>query len=266
MTIHDHEGQRDALPVHPAPTPGPAPHPPAGIAPPARARLALVPTPPPGGFRPSLVPMLAVDDPIPPEVDRALATAARAAQAGDLDARDALYRALEPKLRRLARRHAGGGAFGPGPLRDGRPWDAEDLTQETFCLLADLIGEWNGEGPFAPFVLTFLPWRLRDARRRLDAPRRAEVRLDPDAADLLADGTTAAAEARARLAAIAADLPALDGALLLGVVGDGDRLAEVAGRLGVSRRTASRRWRAVRADLRRSLVEPSPDGVVDRDP
>lgn len=208
---------------------------------------------------PLLVPMLTPDDEPTPEIERALATAARAAQAGDRAARDALVTALAGKIERIAAREAWRAARAGGLWRDGRPWDREDLAQEAVCILIALIDEWPGDRPFLTYVLAYLPWRLRDARRRLMAPSRFETHPVDGRDQLVADGSAGAERARARVEAIAAGLPPIERALLLGIVRDGERRSTIAGRLGIDRRTANRRWEALRAELRCALT---PDGAV----
>jgi DNA-directed RNA polymerase specialized sigma24 family protein len=213
--------------------------------------VADAPVPPRTPLRPFLVPDLAV----PAAAERRLAALARAAQAGDPDARADLWEELAPAIGRVvgaAARRAR--AAGPaGPLRDGRPWDAEDLGQEAFPIVVDLLAAWDGERPVVPYLLGHLPWRLRSVWRAMVARHRAEA-VPPDARlrlQHLADGSAAADEAIALLEALAADLPPLDRAILLRHLRDGEPLRAVARGLGLDRRTVTRRWAAIKAGLRR---------------
>ncbi len=204
--------------------------------------------------RPPLRPFHVPDFAVPPDAERRQAALARTAQAGDLAARAALWDELAPAVGRLvgaAARRAR--AAGPaGPLRDGRPWDVEDLGQEAFPIFVDLLAAWDGERPVAPYLLGHLPWRLRSAWRAMLVRHRAEA--VPAAArlrlHLLADGSAAAEEALALIDALAADLPPLDGAILRHHLRDGEPLRAVARRLGLDRRTVTRRWAAIKARLR----------------
>ena len=206
-----------------------------------------------GRAAPPLLPLLRPADDPTADTERALAAAAVAARAGDRAARDAIFQALGPKIDRMAAREARRAAATGGALRDGRPWDREDLGQEAYCLLVELIAAWPGDGPFVPYALAYLSWRLADTRRRWTARRRIETHPVAARDEALADESAAAEEALARLAAIAARLPAIEGELLRGIVGRGDHPAAVARRLGIDRRTANDRWAALKIELRRSL-------------
>ena len=201
---------------------------------------------------PPLRPFLLPDLEVTPELARVLADLARAAQAGDGQARNALWDALAPAIDRLigsARRRAQYSAD-TGPWRDGSPWDAEDLAQEAFPIFADLLAAWTSDRPVAPYLLGHFPWRLRSAWRVITALRRAEIVSASPRLRYLADGSAGAAEAMALLASIAADLSPTDGEILLRHVRDGEPLARVARDLALDRRTVTRRWRAIKETLR----------------
>lgn len=202
-------------------------------------------------LRPFLVPDLAVSS----DAADHLADLAEAAQAGDRDARDALWETLSPAIDRVVGAAARRARAIPsvGPLRNGRPWDAEDLRQEAYLLFLDLLEAWDGVRPVVPYLLGHLPWRLRSAwramivRHRIDAgPASSHLHLH-----LLADGSAAAAEAVVLLEALAADLSPLDGEILTRHLRDGEPLRAIARHLGLDRRTVGRRWGAIKADLRR---------------
>jgi len=238
--------------VSPADATEPSPEPLAGPRPahPAPRRAA-----------PPLVPLIAAGDDLTPELDRVLTGVARAAQAGDSAARDAVYLALEAKIARFVARYAFPDWSAPAPRRDDRPWHAEDLAQEAFVLLFDLIADWPGDGPFGRYFFAAFPWRLHDAARRLAGPWRWEygggwavLRLH-----LLADDSTAAEEALVLLDAIAADLPPPDDDVLRWRIRDGESFVAIARRLGLTPRTVNRRWVALLAELRRSLDAQGPD-------
>ena len=197
-----------------------------------------------------LVPLLAAEAEVGPELERFLAPLARAAQDGDVDARDTLYEALAAKIDRFvagARRLAWSG---DGPRRNGRPWDAEDLAQEAFPIFVNLLAAWPGDRPFGPYLLAHFPWRLRNARRALVAPRRFETVPLPPRVLHLADEAAAAEEARTLLEVVAARLPYPDRQILLWHVRDGRSLGAIAHRLGLDRGTVGGRWRAIKAGLR----------------
>jgi len=189
-------------------------------------RLRLVPPPPaqetasPGGELP-------LPRPLPPGEAVSPATAdwltgrAQAARGGDRKAMAELWIALEPRFRRWAWRRVGWWGGDPGPRRDGVPWALEDLRQEGFLVLAEVVAGWSGEGDFLPRFWKVAPRRLSDRWRAM------RLRLElagPEPSPWLADGSAAAEEAAALLAALAAGLDPLDGALLQAHVGEGRSL------------------------------------------
>lgn len=206
-----------------------------------------------------ILPILAADDPLTPEVERCLALLAHAARAGDREARDALYAALGPKLDAMLGRCRGLAWSSAGPRRDGLPWELDDLAQESYLALVELLDAWPGDGPVGPYLLAHLPWRIRTAWRRLAAPHRRQAPLHAIDDDRLADGSAAAEEALVRLEAVAATLPPPDGDLLLLRIRDGRSPAAIGRRLGLTRRTVDRRWRALCDRLRPSFGGPPPE-------
>lgn len=185
---------------------------------------------------------------VSPELDARMVTLARLAQAGDRDARDRLYALFAPRIARYARRFAGDG------WRLDPAWDGEDLLQEGYLVFLDLVASWPGGPSFAAYALGYLPWRLRNAVRRLNGPRPRAFPAPAVALAELADHSAEAAEAIVLLETVAAALPAPDGEVLLWRVRDGEAVGVIAARLGISRRTVSRSWHRTIATLRESLT------------
>lgn len=219
----------------------------------APAERVSMPAPAAGRAAPQVVPLLAADDPLAPELDGWLTALAHAARAGDRDARDAIYRALGPKIERMVARCRGLAWSAAGPRRDGRPWEMDDLEQEAYLAVVDLLGAWPGEGSVGPYLLAHLPWRLRTAWKRLATPRRREAPFLPSHADLFADGSAVAEHALVLLEELAATLPPPDGAILLLRIRDGRSIAAIGRRLRLGRRTVDRRWHGLRLRLRSHL-------------
>lgn len=203
-----------------------------------------------------IIPILAADDPLTPELERRLALLAHAARAGDRGARDALYAALGPKIDAMLGRCRGRAWSSAGPRRDGAPWELDDLAQEAYLAFVDLLAAWPGDGPIGPYLLAHLPWRIRTAWRRLAAPHRRQTPILPAHADRFEDGSAAAEEALVRLEAVAATLPPPDDALLLLRIRDGRSAAAISRRLGLTRRSVDRRWKALCDRLRPSFGPP----------
>lgn len=200
---------------------------------------------------PPLVPVLAPDGEISPDVDRSLTMVAREAQTGDVAARNALFAACEPKIARFVRRYR----TVAGRAHSGPAFDGEDVAQEAFVVFADLVADWPGGESFCAYFLGHFPWHLRNAVRRLGTANRASARFGTSpGAYLLADGSSVAAEAVTLVRVIAGRLPDPDGSILLWRILDGDSLATIAQRLGTSKRTVQRAWDRITADLRRSLT------------
>ncbi len=177
-----------------------------------------------------------IDDDPTPAAGRALTALAVSARAGDRDALAALSTSLEPKISRFVRRYRGW---------DRASWDANDVSQEAYLALADLVEQWGGVGPFVPYFFACYRFRLRDAVRRLDGPARLrQVSLSEDWMGDHAGDAFTAAELRADLAALS---PA-DRALLAWRI-EGERFTAMADRLGVTRRTVHRRWGRLRTEV-----------------
>ena len=103
----------------------------------------------------------------PPEEDIWLGQLARAAQAGDRGARDALWLAVGPRLMRIADRTAW--AF-PALERD-------DAVQESFPIFAALVATWPGPetdgAGFATYLFGMFRWRLHSLLRAYERRRPA---------------------------------------------------------------------------------------------
>ncbi|CAA9557911.1 MAG: hypothetical protein AVDCRST_MAG70-1432 [uncultured Thermomicrobiales bacterium] len=184
---------------------------------------------------------------VSPELDARMVTLARLAQAGDREARDRLYSLFAPRIARYARRFAGDG------WRLDPAWDGDDLTQEGYLIFIDLVASWPGGPSFAAYALGYLPWRLRNAVRRLNGPRPRAFPAPAAALAELADHSAGTAEAIVLLETVAAGLPAPDGEVLLWRVRDGEPVGVIAARLGISRRTVSRSWQRTVTTLRESF-------------
>ena len=202
---------------------------------------------------PVVVPLLRPDQPVTPADDALLTSLARRARGGDLAARDLLWTAFAPRLEPAILRCARVTWGSAWVRRNGRPWDLEDMRQEAWRVFAELTAGWNGEGSVVPYVTAYFPWRLRNAMRRLGPPRRAvplRIAAEP-VSEYLTPRDVEASELLTRLAA------ALDptDAEVLRLRRQGARFGEIAGSLGVSRRTVSRRWARIRRVAREVLGE-----------
>lgn len=181
------------------------------------------------------------------------------AQAGDRAARDEVFVAFEPKIRRFVRRVQ----LPLSPHGACGLWDRDDVYQEACLVFFRLVERWPLAIPFGRYFLAHFPWRLRDAvtrgvARRGVPPRSTVVSLDaPGMTDRIADDAGGDWEAWVLIDALASSLASpLDDILRLHVL-DGLTLVATAERLGVSRRTVSRHWRTRGADLH--LIDGSED-------
>ena len=167
-----------------------------------------------------------------PRVEAAINGLARRGRA-DPAARNDLFFALQFKIARfVARRRRW-----CGPLLDH-----DDLEQEAFVVFAGLVADWDGRGSFARWFLVSFPWRLR---RALEWHHRrwGRVRLVPGAYG------GSSPDVDLGLGALYGPFDPEEERLLTLHLVDGWRLEEVAPLLGWSRRTAFRRWAAVRERL-----------------
>jgi len=210
----------------------------------------------PAGARPLpvAVPLLQPDQPVTPAQDALLTGIARQARLGDDIARDLLWRAFAPKLEPAVRR-AQRVAWAMGwARRNGRPWELDDARQEAWLTFADLVETWPGEGSFIPFVMSYFPWRLRNAMRQLGPPRlRGAIpsRREP----MGEDAALAERETEALLAALLAALSPADAHVLQLRLREGLTLSEIADRLDLSRRTVYRGWARIQRVARHVLGE-----------
>ena len=222
--------------------------------------IATIPVP--GGFRnplapavaptaPTLLPLMAVDADVTPALERMFRPLAIRAQAGDWAARDALYRAFEPKLLRSA-----GKITVPfAPYGAQATWERADVTQQAYLVFVEIIANWSPEIPFGRYTLAHFPWRLRDAVYRgfgkPTIPTRTFERT-PFTDDLAADPTVVIALEEATIAAIADSFEQPFAEVIRLHVLQGLSISDTAERMGVSRRTVTRHWRSILINLRRT--------------
>ncbi len=209
-----------------------------------RNPLAPVTSPPP-----TLLPLIGANAELTPALERHLHPVAVRALHGDREARDALYRAFEPKLRRFVRRiptpYAPAGSQGL--------WDSEDVSQEGYLVFVTLIDHWSPQIPFGPYILANFRWRLHDAvfrrvARRGVPPRTTSVSLD--AIDAGPDHASPDAADDSLIAVLAGALePPLDTMFRLCIV-EGLSITRAGRRIGLSDSTARRHWRAIVIRLR----------------
>jgi RNA polymerase sigma factor (sigma-70 family) len=201
------------------------------------------------GPSPTLLPLITADTDLDPALERILQPAAERARAGDREARDALYRAFEPKLRRFARRIRVPFA----PAGSTTIWGRDDVLQEGYLVFAGLFDTWDPSVPFGRYVLATFPWRLRDAvhrgvARRGAPPHARVVPLDPRFTGV--DATARIVEQETLIDALVDTFePPLDAVLRLHIL-ERMSLTQAAMRMGISRRTITRHWQAIMVRLR----------------
>lgn len=168
------------------------------------------------------------------ELLNALARAGR----DDPAARNELYARLGGKIPRF---------LAPWRGRQTALGDFADLQQAAFLIFATMVGDWPGEGSFARYFFAFFPWRLRHAiawHERRWPQRRLVVIPHEDLLALVHEPTALSDDGWLLLGDFAPDERRLL-ALRLG----GYSLPDAAAHLGWSRRTAARRWHAIRERL-----------------
>jgi RNA polymerase sigma factor (sigma-70 family) len=199
-----------------------------------------------------LLPVIGANDELLPSFERTLEPIAHRAWSGDRAARDALYAAFEPKLMRFARSiHVPFAPPGTFAI-----WDRHDVAQEAYLAFLDVIASWTPHIPFGRYVLAHFPWRLRDVVYRglaRSVVPSGLVVVSEERIDWIGDATTAAAESRVLLESLAESFDSPYDDILRWHIGDGESLMTIAGRLGCSRRTVTRRWRVVLDRLRSEL-------------
>jgi RNA polymerase sigma factor (sigma-70 family) len=202
-----------------------------------------------------LAPVLSIHERVSDIVDAQLARLASQAQHGDIDARNALYLALRPRIASSIRKLRFSGNW---ERVEGRSWLFEDLEQEAFLIFCELTNQWNPEPPrFAGYFFSHLPWRLRDRLRSWSATTVREAAALP--LDVLTDDIAEAAVMREMLDAMLATIPPADALVLRLRFINGMSDAVVARELGICTRTVRRRRiRALKA-LRVSL---NPDDLA----
>jgi RNA polymerase sigma factor (sigma-70 family) len=184
-----------------------------------------------------LAPVLSIRERVPEFVDAQLARLAIQTQAGNLDARNALYLALRPRIAASIRKLRYSGNW---DRVEGRSWLFEDLEQEAFLIFCELTGQWNPEPPrFAGYFFSHLPWRLRDKLRSWSAATARESATLP--LDVLSDDIADAAVQREMLEAILATIDPADALVLRLRFINGMSEAAVAHELGICTRTVRRR-------------------------
>jgi RNA polymerase sigma factor (sigma-70 family) len=196
-----------------------------------------------------LAPVLSLHERVPDVVDAQLARLAMQTQAGNIDARNALYLALRPRIAASIRKLRFSGNW---ERVEGRSWFFEDLEQEAFLIFCELIIQWKPEPPrFAGYFFSHLPWRLRDRLRSWSATTVRESAALP--LDVLTDDIAEAAVMREMLNAILAMIAPADALVLRLRFIDGMSDAAAARELGICTRTVRRRrvraLRAIRASF-----------------
>jgi len=191
----------------------------------------------------ALLPEIGEDDVILPTFEETLGSFAMRAQQGDRIARDALFRAYQPKLDRLMR------AIRPPFAPDGAEgiWSREDVAQEAWLVFVDLVDAWAGDVDFTAFLLSRFSWRLKDVVLRgigkpAVPPRWRAVPMQ-DAALVAMIETN---EGKDALAKVLEGLTPPLAAVLVGHAIEGRTKAAIARELGVSTRTIVRYWAQIR--------------------
>ena len=173
-----------------------------------------------------------------PALEAMLDALARAGR-DDPDARNELYARLGGKIPRF---------LAPWRGRQTALGDFADIQQEAFLIFADMVADWPGEGSFVRYFFAFFPWRLRHAiawHDRRWPQRRLVILAEEDLQALVRDDATALSEEDWLALGDFAPVERRLLALRLG----GYSLSGAAAHLGWSRRTAARRWRALRERL-----------------
>lgn len=163
---------------------------------------------------------------------------ARLAQLGDRLLRDRLYARFSPYLDRVCASLA------------RRSWvrlaELDDIRHEGYLVFCELLADWPGEERFAGFLFAHFARRLAAAVRRFEGLRSRGPLVPPPLCDPTPDDGAAAMAVCELLAGLTPADQALVELLLAG-----HTLREAAARLGMTERTARRRLRRLRQQLRR---------------
>lgn len=193
-----------------------------------------------------LLPVIGPNDVILPTFDQSLGDFALRAQAGDLEARDALYIAFLPKLQKML------GSVRPPFAPNGAEgmWNRDDIDQEGYLAFVELVDLWTGETSFTAYLLSRFQYRVRDAIQRGIArpsipPRQVAVPLR-EAMEVPAPYAQMP-EVRPLFDDLLAELEPHLAHVVSRKVRDGASITQIARELGVNRRTVSRYWAQARA-------------------
>lgn len=208
------------------------------------ARILQFPSVSDSSERTPLVPVVPRRGRVPERVDEILSDLARSAESSTPSVRNALFTAYWPILQRTCQR-----AWWMYARRSFV--QLHDVESEAFLVFAGLLDSWPGNGSFTRYLLARFIWRLREHIRRLNG---AAVMTDTRMGLFESTEHCYGAEmALALLDDLVRELAPFDQQLVLRKVRDGDSLARIASDLGVTRRTAERRWKTLRLTLYRDL-------------
>ena len=197
---------------------------------------------------PHAVPVAPITGRIPEALDHRLGALALAAQEGDAAARDAVYAALVPRLDVIVR-----SVYRRCHERAGDPAiELDDLRQEGYLILVDLVDRWSGDATLCEHVLSRFHWRLRAAYASLGGTgSRGTAELTeivgPESIEEAGEGESGT------LRLLTATLPERQRTIVLLMVGGGYRQWQVAKALNIGRSTLAREWDRALATLRETL-------------
>lgn len=207
--------------------------------------MSVFPDQPPFAYA---VPVAPITGRIPEPLDRRLGALALAAQEGDAAARDAIYTALAPRLDVIVR-----SVYRRCEEMAGDPAiELDDLRQEGYLILIDLVERWQGDATVCEHVLSRFHWRLRTAYATMSG---AGSRGTAPLTEIIGiESIEEAGEADAGpLRLLTAALPDRQRAIVLLRVGGGYRQWQVAKALKIGRSTLTREWDRALATLRETL-------------
>jgi len=194
------------------------------------------------------VPVAPITGRIPEALDRRLGALALSAQEGDAAARDAVYAALAPRLDVIVR-----SVYRRCDERAGdHAIELDDLRQEGYLILVDLVERWSGDATLCEHVLSRFHWRLRAAYATLGGTgSRGTTELTEIVGPESIEEAGEADSSPLRL--LTAALPERQRAIVLLRVGGGYRQWQVAKALKIGRSTLTREWDRALATLRDTL-------------